>query len=199
MPSKVSKTTSSKTPAKSTTKPSTSKTNKVETNPVKATPTTDTAPPFAVVQQLDDVQQTIISLSAQLRSLTTQLKQVQKTYTKERKQLEKLHKKKKHGGGSGVKHQSGIAKPGYISAELCDFIGVSTGTEMARTEVIKYVNKYIKDHQLQDQNNKKVIVPDSKLQTLLQSSKNDEITYFNLQTYMKPHYADPKKQVSVVA
>lgn len=199
MPSKVSKTTSSKTPAKSTTKSSTSKTSKVETKPVKATPTADTAPPLAVVQQLDDVQQTIISLSTQLRSLTTQLKHVQKTYTKERKQLEKLYKKKKHGGGSGVKHQSGIAKPGYISAELCDFIGVSTGTEMARTEVIKYVNKYIKDHQLQDQNNKKVIVPDSKLQTLLQSSKNDEITYFNLQTYMKPHYADPKKQMSAVA
>ena len=70
---------------------------------------------------------------------------------------------------------------------------------MARTEVIKYLNKYIKDHQLQDQNNKKVIVPDSKLQTLLQSNENNKITYFILQTYMKSHYADPNKQVSVIS
>lgn len=201
--SKVSKTTTKAT-TKTTKVAKTDAIKQLKTPVVtekKTTPavSTEDTPALVVVQQLDDVQQTIISLSTQLRALTTQLKQVQKTYTKERKQLEKLHKKKKS-GGSGVKHQSGIAKPGYISAELCDFIGVSTGTEMARTEVIKYVNKYIKEHQLQDQNNKKVIVPDNKLQTLLQSNKTDEITYFNLQTYMKPHYADPKKQqASVVA
>lgn len=201
--SKVSKTT---TKATKTTKIATkvSKTNAKELKThtaVEQNTETEETPIFAVVQQLDDAQQTITSLSTQLRALATQLKQVQKTYAKEKKQLEKLHKKKKKSsGGSGIKHQSGIAKPGYISAELCDFIGVSKGTEMARTEVIKYVNKYIKEHELQDQNNKKVIVPDNKLQTLLQSKKNDEITYFNLQTYMKPHYADPKKQqASVVA
>ena len=106
-------------------------------------------------------------------------------------------KNKKKSSNSGIKHQSGIAKPGFISPALCNFIGVSEGTEMARTEVIKFVNKYIKEKQLQDKDNKKVIVPDAKLQTLLQSKKSDEITYFNLQTYMKPHYANPNKQATV--
>ena len=45
--------------------------------------------------------------------------------------------------------------------------------------------------------NKKVIVPDKKLKSLLQPKDGDEITYFNLQIYMKPHYVNPKKTASV--
>ena len=150
-------------------------------------------------EQIKSIQCELGALTSQIRELSKKLTAVDKRYAKERKQMERLQKKKKSPGGSGMKHQSGIAKPGFISPELCDFLGVSKGTEMARTEVIKYVNKYIKEQKLQDQNNKKVIVPDAKLQTLLQSNSTDEITYFNLQTYMKPHYANPAKQTSTVA
>lgn len=101
-------------------------------------------------------------------------------------------KKRKPNGSTTV---SGIAKPGYISPELCKFIGKDVGTEMARTEVIKHVNAYIKNHGLQDAKNKRIIRPDSKLQSLLKTKKNDEVTYFNLQTYMKRHYANPAKAV----
>ena len=152
-----------------------------------------------VQEQIKSIQHEIGALTSQIRELSKKLTTVDKLYAKERKQWERLQKKKKSAGGSGMKHQSGIAKPGFISPELCDFLGVNKGTEMARTEVIKYVNKYIKDKNLHDQNNKKVIVPDAKLQTLLQSSSTDEITYFNLQTYMKPHYANPEKQTSALA
>lgn len=203
--SKVSKTSQTTKTTSKVTKSSAPKQVKktekpVETTTAKNTETSTeaTAVVSPVIQQIDLIQQEVIALSTQLRGLTNKLKQVKKEHAKNIKQLQKLQKKKKS-GGSGVKHQSGIAKPGFISPELCDFIGVSAGTEMARTEVIKYVNKYIKEHQLQDQANKKVIVPDAKLQSLLQSSKNDEITYFNLQTYMKPHYANPNKTASVVA
>jgi upstream activation factor subunit UAF30 len=192
--SKVSKT----TPAKVTkTKTVAKSSKKLEPEPtptvalVEATCTPPEPSPSAVELQIDVIQQEINAFSAQLRSLTTKLKQVKKDYAKEVKQLQK----KKKSGGSGIKHQSGIAKPGFISPELCNFLGVSKGTELARTEVIKYVNTYIKENQLQDQNNKKVILPDAKLQTLLQSTTDDEITYFNLQTFMKPHYVNPAKNV----
>lgn len=199
--SKVSKTQTTNTTSK-VTKSSAPKQVKKTEKPVETITATNietsTAVVSPVIQQIDLIQQEVLALSTQLRGLTNKLKQVKKEHTKNIKQLQKLQKKKKS-GGSGVKHQSGIAKPGFISPELCDFIGVNAGTPMARTEVIKLVNKYIKEHQLQDQANKKVIVPDAKLQSLLQSSKNDEITYFNLQTYMKPHYANPNKTASVVA
>ena len=145
-----------------------------------------------VISQIQVLQEQISVLSTQLGALKKSLGTIQKEYNKESRQWEKLQNKKKKSGG-GMKHQSGIAKPGFISPALCNFIGVTEGTEMARTEVIKFVNKYIKEEELQDETNKKVIVPDARLQTLLQSKTSDEITYFNLQTYMKPHYANPDK------
>ena len=45
----------------------------------------------------------------------------------------------------------------------------------------------IKEHKLQNQENKRIIEPDSKLKKLLGNGDN-QVTYFNLQTYMKHHY-----------
>ena len=59
---------------------------------------------------------------------------------------------------------------------------------MARTEVTKYITKYIKEHQLQDSANKRIINCDSALASLLNVKPTDEVTYFNLQRYMKPHF-----------
>ena len=193
MPSKVTKTTIAKSSKKNETKPA--QNTEVKASNEKTIVQTSTP----LQEQIKSIQCELGALTSQIRELSKKLTAVDKRYAKERKQMERLQKKKKSPGGSGMKHQSGIAKPGFISPELCDFLGVSKGTEMARTEVIKYVNKYIKEQKLQDQNNKKVIVPDAKLQTLLQSNSTDEITYFNLQTYMKPHYANPAKQTSTVA
>ena len=135
-----------------------------------------------------------------LRGLVRECTAVQKEYAKEKRawdrQVATKNKKKKANGG--VMHQSGIAKPGFISPELRKFIGVDAGTEMARTEVIKHVNQYIKSNNLQNEQNRRIILPDSKLRTLLRTTNTDEVTYFNLQTFIKPHYANPEK-ASVIA
>ena len=60
---------------------------------------------------------------------------------------------------------------------------------MARTEVTREINGYIRQHSLQDKDNGRKINPDTKLRTLLKIKKNDELTYFNLQRYMSPHFA----------
>ena len=62
---------------------------------------------------------------------------------------------------------------------------------MARTEVTKYLSQYIKEHNLQDKTNRRKILPDTKLQKLLNVGKGVEVTYFNLQTYMKFHFHKP--------
>ena len=149
------------------------------------------SPESAVTKSVEALYGEIAKLTGQLSILKKSLSSIQKEYNKEKKQWARIQNKKKSSSSSGVKHQSGIAKPGFISPELCNFLGVNEGTEMARTEVIKYVNHYIKEHKLQDSTNKKKILPDAALQTLLQSKDSDEITYFNLQTFMKPHYAKP--------
>ena len=59
---------------------------------------------------------------------------------------------------------------------------------MARTDVSKEINAYIRSNGLQDKANGRKINADSKLATLLKLSKDDELTYFNLQRYMKHHF-----------
>ena len=60
---------------------------------------------------------------------------------------------------------------------------------MARTEVTREINAYIREHKLQDKDNGRKIIPDKKLTGLLKIKKGEELTYFNLQKYMSPHFA----------
>jgi upstream activation factor subunit UAF30 len=60
---------------------------------------------------------------------------------------------------------------------------------MARTEVTREINKYIRSNSLQHPDNGRKILPDKALGKLLKVSKADELTYFNLQKYMSPHFA----------
>ena len=83
---------------------------------------------------------------------------------------------------------SGFAKPCPVSSALCVFIGQPVGTDMARTEVTKFLTRYIKEHDLQDKDDRRKIVPDKKLGKLLGSKKSDVVTYFNLQSYLKQHF-----------
>ena len=95
---------------------------------------------------------------------------------------EKKNSKKKN------KKTTGICKPVKVSEELYDFMNLKNNKEIARTEVTRYINKYIKDHSLQSSENKQVIIPDEKLKNLLKVNENEEVNYFNLQKYMNPHF-----------
>lgn len=113
-------------------------------------------------------------------------KLLKKEIAKVNKQLAKSARKKRNQTG-GVKQLSGFAKPANISKDLAKFLGVAPDTKLARTDVTKRLNVYIKEHKLQNQANKRIIEPDTKLSKLLGNGK-DKVTYFNLQTYMKKHY-----------
>ena len=130
-----------------------------------------------------ELQATLVST---MKQLNTEVKTLKKHFEKELKSSKKKRK------SSGVKRApSGFAKPTLISVELCDFLGKPKGTEMARTEVTKLLTQYVREHNLQDPNNKRTIVPDARLQKLLNVTNNDTVTYFNLQKHMKPHF--PKR------
>jgi chromatin remodeling complex protein RSC6 len=62
--------------------------------------------------------------------------------------------------------------------------------------VSKEINRYIREHSLQDKTNGRKIIPDDKLTTLLKLKEGDELTYFNLQRFMKHHFI---KETPVVA
>ena len=84
---------------------------------------------------------------------------------------------------------SGFVKPTRISDKLASFLGKDKGIEMARTGVTREINLYIRSNNLQDKENGRKINPDTKLQALLKLETTDELTYFNLQKYLSPHFA----------
>jgi upstream activation factor subunit UAF30 len=90
--------------------------------------------------------------------------------------------------GPTDRRPSSFVTPTKISDELANFLGKPVGTEMARTDVSRHINSYVRDHNLQDPRNGRRINPDTKLRALLRIGQNEELTYFNLQKYMKHHF-----------
>jgi upstream activation factor subunit UAF30 len=123
-----------------------------------------------------------------------QFRVLEKKTTRELKAAEKANAKRKRKAGN--RSPSGFVKPTLISNELASFLGKDQGTEMARTEVTREINAYIRKQGLQDKDNGRKINADRKLQTLLKLKPNEELTYFNLQRYMSPHFAKANKAVA---
>jgi chromatin remodeling complex protein RSC6 len=129
-------------------------------------------------------------------SLKTEFKALEKRWGRELKNAQKSKKRAKRGGN---RSPSGFVKPTKISDELAHFLEKPLGSEMARTEVTKEINNYIRANGLQDKDNGRKIIPDNKLSGLLKISKDEELTYFNLQRYMSPHFPKTLKKPVTVA
>ena len=181
---------------------------KAKTASKKTAAATTTATPEPVVQETAPVENvvettqptltdnfnellsTLTSWRSQITALTAQVRALRARSEREIKSAQKAARKRRSTG----RKASGFVKPALISDELASFLGRPKGTEMARTEVTKEINKYIVSHNLQDKNNGRIIRADAKLRKLLRLNKSDELTYFNLQKYMCPHF--PKKQTA---
>jgi upstream activation factor subunit UAF30 len=136
-------------------------------------------------------------LGVLISSLKAEYRILEKKWTRELKTAQKQSSKRKRKAGNRA--PSGFVKPTRISDELAKFLEKPSGSEMARTEVTREINTYIRAHNLQDKENGRKINPDTKLATLLKLKKSDELTYFNLQRYMSPHFAKANKDVVVAA
>ena len=124
-------------------------------------------------------------------ALKTNIKNIAKYSSRVSKNADKSTKRKKN----AKTRPSGFEKPTPISDELAVFFGKELGSLMARTEVSKQIHEYVMSQKLQNEKNRRIIHPDPKLKQLL-NVNNDELTYFNLQKYLKFHF---KKDVAAVA
>lgn len=90
---------------------------------------------------------------------------------------------------SNQKPNKGFRRPCRISDAMCEFIGNPIGNLSSRVEVNKAINEYIHTHGLVDKENAQRIIPDEKLWSLMsETAKGTQITYFNLQKYIKHHF-----------
>merc|ERR1711968_259150 len=162
------------------------KSSKKEKAPVpEPTPVVEEAPEVSddsVASKLGDYSAKLQQLANLFASLKSDFKTLEKTVSRELKNAQKKRKV------SANRQPSGFVKPTRISDELAAFLGKTVGSEMARTEVSKEINLYIREKKLQDKDNGRKIHPDAALTKLLNIGKGEELTYFNLQRYMKHHF-----------
>lgn len=169
------------------------KTEQVKVEPVAITQesTSESAPETPVASLSVEFAGKLSQLAATITTLKAEYRALEKRWLREVKAAQKVSSKRKR--KSGNRAPSGFVKPAKISDELADFLGKSKGSEMARTEVTREINNYIREKKLQDKDNGRKIIPDAKLTALLKLKKDDELTYFNLQRYMSPHFAKAVK------
>ncbi len=205
---KNAKTTTPATPAKSAA-PSKSAAKKAATPKVAAAPpapaagdeaaaaTEEANPVTTVLESFGVFMSKLQAVTSQISSLKTEFRVLERQVGREMRAAVKASLK--HKRKTGNRAPSGFVKPTLISNELADFLGKPKGTEMARTEVTREINSYIRNHKLQDKDNGRKIIPDTKLNKLLKIKKGEELTYFNLQKYMSPHFAKAGDKASAAA
>lgn len=122
----------------------------------------------------------------------TEYDTLHKQFKKIQKQMRKVlkHFKELDVNEDKPKKLSGFAKPTKVSLELSTFLGIPEDELIARTEVTKRINKYVKENGLQNPENKRVIVLDDTLKKLIAIPDDVQLTFFNLQKYIKHHYTD---------
>ena len=161
-----------KTKSSSKTTKSAKSTKKTSTPPAPVVQETSTttevvSPEVTAVQQLYDQFSELLSqlqaLRSQLTSITGNVRQLQKRADRELKTAHKNAKKSKRKNTN--RQPSGFVKPTKISNELATFLGKPQGTEMARTEVTREINSYIRAQKLQDPANGRRILADAKLRS----------------------------------
>lgn len=79
-----------------------------------------------------------------------------------------------------------------ISDELAAFMGLPAKSQRSQTDVTKFVSTYVKEHACFDPSFKRRIVPDAKLSKLLRAKDGQEVTYLNLQSFLKVHFLKPE-------
>jgi chromatin remodeling complex protein RSC6 len=192
--------TAPKTPAKKTVVKKTTKSAAPTETPVEVVEVKATNAIVADAPKEADVEQSVADdfsafmgkmqgLASQFSTLRNEFRTLEKKAMRELKNARKKSAQRQR--KSGNRSPSGFVKPTLITDELATFLGKDKGSEMARTEVTREINKYIRAHKLQDPENGRKINPDAKLEKLLKIPKGETLTYFNLQRYMSPHFPKP--------
>lgn len=191
-------------PKKATPKPSPSVSTHAPAPAVVATPAVAEASAQPVVEvsladELKTLQDQLTSVRDSANAALASLKRVAKRAAADIKAAGKKRKNRSSEGtdgeGAAPKHNN-LLDPVAISDELAAFLGMGKNSTGVRPEITKAMNKYAKDHGLTDGQK---IKPNAALKKLLRIDDSVELTIFNLQTYLKPHFPPSKSAVKAAA
>ena len=111
------------------------------------------------------------------------------------KNLSKLVRKVKstQDDPDGEKAKARAANNGFnrkqdVTPKLREFLGLPADELISRSEVTKFITKYIAEQGLKHPENGRQIILDDKLRELLEPPADTQITYLNIQKFLSPHY-----------
>ena len=173
-------------------------------------PTVETPSAAAVVEVVESSDVILAGLAEKLKALSTELttrvreatKSVSDAIKATKREAREIKKKKKKNPADMTPEERKtwearrannaflVQRP--LTDELCSFMGLKSGDKRSQTEVTKFISGYVKQHNCFDPNFKRRILPNSALAKLLRVSDKDEVTYLNLQSFLKVHFIKPK-------
>ena len=133
----------------------------------------------------------LLAVRETVSELISEAKRLEKKAAKVQKLADKRRRRKVVEGEPGKPARVSIFQvPTGLTPELCSFMGRPAGSLESRSNVTKFITKYVSDNNLK---NKHDINADAKLLKLLRLTKEDKLTYFNLQKYLNVHYLKTEK------
>jgi hypothetical protein len=182
-------------------------------------------------QRLEALVQANQSYMLVLKSQVQELRKLQREHDQLVKDASRKNKKKKLPRDfSKPRRSTGFAEPVVVSDELYSFlvktkatmkdpsftpssqeehdnwprVPVKAGVPVARTDVTSHISRYIKEHNLQNPNERREIVPDAALKKLfsepVEASKTDAskkvYTYLKLQKYVNHHFPSRRTETT---
>lgn len=131
---------------------------------------------------LENIQSEITALRNDIKNLAKLVRKVKST--QEDPDGEKAKKRAEN---------NGFNRKQEITPKLREFLGLAGDELISRSEVTKFINKYITEKGLKHPDNGRQIILDDKLRALLAPPADIQVTYLNLQKYLSPHYIKKEK------
>jgi chromatin remodeling complex protein RSC6 len=170
--------------------------------PVVVAPVVEAAP--VEVAAADEVTETYEAVMTTFRERMSVLMSSVKEMNGMMKSLERLHAREVKAGGKSRRSQpkkdrapSGFAKATPVPEALRKFLGLEAGVELPRTEVAKQIYAYVREKNLRDKEDRRIIHPDKALQKLFTLGDKETLDFKNFQKQLSRHY--PKSAKAEVA
>ena len=134
-----------------------------------------------------------MSLDSTIQTELTAIRNEIKTLTK---LVRKIKNTQEDPDGEKAKKRSennGFNRKQEITPKLREFLALPEGELISRSEVTKFINKYIIEKGLKHPENGRQIILDDTLRALLAPPADEQVTYLNLQKFLSPHYVKKEK------
>jgi hypothetical protein len=149
----------------------------------------------AVEVAAEESNETYESVMTLVREKRAAIKALDKEVDLLMKSAEKLHVREVKAGGRSKRSApkkdrapSGFAKATPVPEALRKFLSLAADVELPRTEVAKQIYAYVRDKNLRDKEDRRIIHPDKTLQKLFSLKDGETLDFKNFQKQLSRHY-----------